>query len=103
LKAVNVSFKEDLKLDQQKLHNLVEGGIHESNDYQNSAQYCQDSNTVFYYSEYKVLLLLDFSKSTSTIYPHQTKSYVEKLQDSIEIFIHVSLSLFIIFRTCGLS
>lgn len=53
--------------------------------------YTQDSNTVFYYSEYKVLLLLDFSKSTSTIYPHQDKSYIEKLQESIEIFIHVGI------------
>ena len=52
--------------------------------------YCHDSNTVFYYSEYKVLLLLDFSKSTSSIYPYQSKCYVDKLLDSIEIFIHVT-------------
>jgi len=47
--------------------------------------YTQDSNTVFYYNDYRVVLLLDFSQSTSTVYPTQQKSYLDKMKESIEV------------------
>lgn len=31
--------------------------------------YTELSNTVFYYNDYKVVLLLDFSQSTSSVFP----------------------------------
>ena len=45
--------------------------------------YTQDSNTVFYYNDYRVVLLLDFSQSATTVYPGQGKSYSEKMRDCI--------------------
>lgn len=45
--------------------------------------YTQDSNTVFYYNDYRVVLLLDFSQSATTVYPGQGKSYSEKMRESI--------------------
>ena len=52
--------------------------------------YTSSSNTVFYYNEYKVLFVLDFSKSTTTFNSSQSRPYIEKIKDSIEIFISVS-------------
>ena len=49
--------------------------------------YTDTSNTVFYYNDYKVVLLLDFSQSTSSVYPGQTKSYVDKMRESLEVII----------------
>ena len=48
---------------------------------------------MFYYDSYKVLFLLDFSKSTSNVYPFQEKSYLEKMKESITIFIYVKFML----------
>ena len=45
--------------------------------------YTQDSNTVFYYNDYRVVLLLDFSQSATTVYPGMGKSYSEKMRDCI--------------------
>ena len=47
--------------------------------------YNETSNTVFYYHENKVVLLLDFSQSTTTVYPGQTKSYIDKMVESVEV------------------
>ena len=49
--------------------------------------YTEDSNTVFYYNDYKCVLLLDFSHSTTSVFPGQTKSYTEKMRESLEIII----------------
>jgi len=49
--------------------------------------YTENSNTVFYYNDYKVVLLLDFSQSTSSVYPGQTKSYVDKMRECLEVII----------------
>ena len=49
--------------------------------------YTEDSNTLFYYNDYRVVLLLDFSQSTSCVYPTQQKSYLDKMRESIEIVI----------------
>ena len=45
--------------------------------------YTQDSNTVFYYNDYRVVLLLDFSQSATSVYPSQAKNYSEKMRDCI--------------------
>lgn len=42
-----------------------------SKDLWSECVYNTDSNTVFYYNDYKVLIVLDFSKSTSTVIPYQ--------------------------------
>ena len=47
--------------------------------------YTEDSNTLFYYNDYRVVLLLDFSQSTTCVYPTQQKNYMDKMRDSIEI------------------
>ena len=47
--------------------------------------YTQDSNTIFYYNDYRVVLLLDFSQSTTSIYPAQEKSYLEKMRDCLSL------------------
>lgn len=88
LRPLNTTFFSSLKDEQEYFHRKIEGN-HEDEGHSETGLYCQESNTVFYYKEYKVLLLLDFSKSTSTIYASQSKSYVEKMQDAIEILIQV--------------
>ncbi len=46
--------------------------------------YTEQSNTIFYYNDYRVLLLLDFSQSTTAVYPTLSYSYMLKMQRSIE-------------------
>lgn len=50
--------------------------------------YTEQSNTIFYYNDYRVLLLLDFSQSTTAVYPTLSSSYVLKMQRSIEAVIN---------------
>jgi hypothetical protein len=45
--------------------------------------YTPMSNTVFYYNDYKVVLLLDFSQSTSCVVPNQKRSYFDKMRDAL--------------------
>jgi len=40
---------------------------------------------VFYYNDYRVVLLLDFSQSTTSVYPSQGKSYLEKMRDCLSV------------------
>lgn len=46
--------------------------------------YTEQSNSIFYYNDYRVLLLLDFSQSTTAVYPTLSNSYMLKMQRSIE-------------------
>jgi hypothetical protein len=47
--------------------------------------YTQDSNTIFYYNDYRVVLLLDFSQSSTTTYPTMGKSYLEKMRECLSV------------------
>lgn len=46
--------------------------------------YTELSNSIFYYNDYRVLLLLDFSQSTTAVFPTLRSSYMLKMQRSIE-------------------
>jgi len=46
--------------------------------------YTEQTNSIFYYNDYRVLLLLDFSQSTAAVYPTLATSYILKMQKSIE-------------------
>ena len=41
------------------------------NPFGRELMYTEDSNTLFYYNDYRVVLLLDFSQSTTCVYPTQ--------------------------------
>ena len=47
--------------------------------------YTEESNTIFYYNDYRVVLLLDFSQSTNSVYPTQEKSYLDKMRESLDV------------------
>jgi hypothetical protein len=46
--------------------------------------YTEQSNSIFYYNDYRVVLLLDFSQSTTAVYPSMASSYLLKMQKAIE-------------------
>ena len=46
--------------------------------------YSEQSNSIFYYNDYRIVLLLDFSQSTTGVYPSQKSSYIFKMRQSIE-------------------
>jgi hypothetical protein len=46
--------------------------------------YTEQSNSIFYYNDYRIVLLLDFSQSTTGVYPSQKSSYIFKMRQSIE-------------------
>ena len=40
---------------------------------------------MFYYNDYRVVLLLDFSQSSTAVYPSMSKSYLEKMRDCLSV------------------
>ena len=46
--------------------------------------YTEQSNSIFYYNDYRIVLLLDFSQSKTVVYPSQKSSYIFKMRQSIE-------------------
>ena len=108
LRPLNAKFTKEKELDSEKRHTReeqikhlrdLENNIDEEDSVEVSRKseilsqglYTSSSNTVFYYNEYKVLFVLDFSKSTTTFNSRQSRPYIEKIKDSIEIFISVRI------------
>jgi len=48
-----------------------------------TAHYKATSNTVFYYQAYRVVVVIDFSQSTTSLFPFETQTYCEKIKEVI--------------------